>query len=90
MKRCYRKAIDSIIRDNGGASRRLLNDSYLIGSFMHDGRCFGYWIDLASRYQEVTLNDRRITDRLNDNDNTRTARARIIDNANKLIRATIR
>lgn len=89
MRKCYQKAIEGIIRDNGGASRRLLNKSYLIGNFMHDGRCFGYWIDLASRYQEITLDGRRITDRLNDTDNARTARARIIDNANRLIRASI-
>lgn len=90
MKRCYAMAIKGIIRDNGGSSRQLLNRSYLIGNFMHDGRLFGYWIDLASRYQEITLGNRRIIDRLNDTDNARTARARIIDNANMLIREAIR
>ena len=90
MKKCYVKAINGIIRDNGGSSRRLLNGDYLIGNFMHDGRSFAYWIDLASRYQEITLGNRRIIDRLNDADNARTARARIIDNANKLICEAIR
>ena len=90
MKRCYATAIKGIIRDNGGSSRRLLNGSYLIGNFMHDGRSFGYWIDLSSRYQEITLGNRRIIDRLNDTDDTKTARARIIDNANRLICEAIR
>ena len=88
MKRLvYSKAINGIIRDYGGTSRRLLGNGYLIGQFNYDGRTFGYWIDIASRAQEITLGRFRAFGRLHDSDTALDARRRIIESCNQLIRA---
>lgn len=89
-KLAYSRAINGIIRDYGGTSRRLLNDGYLIGQFQYDGRTFGYWIDIASQAQEITLGRFRAFSRLHDADTIQDARRRIIDSCNQLIRANNR
>ena len=86
-KLAYSRAVNGIIRDYGGKSRRLLDGGYLIGQFQYDGRTFDYWIDMASRAQEIRLGRFKAFDRLHDSDTVQDARRRIIKSCNLLIRA---